>query len=165
MNGQLSDFIKQNIFHLFSVENTWVLLLTARSQAVLSFLYFHSDPVMSYDWEDSMCSPCICLQDQSLMRDRWEWSFCLTEIASIPYVSHMPFWVGHLKLLGRNAKQRKIRTDKMTLAKGLYWGLRSHIQIVNCYEIKRKHRQKNPNNSNKPSPNHTQHKSQPLHPP
>jgi len=48
----------------------------------------------------------------------------------------MSFWTYHLKLLGRNTRQRKIRTDKTTVAKTLYWGLRAHIQNMNCYEMK-----------------------------
>lgn len=46
--------------------------------------------------------------------------------------------------------QGKIRTDKMTVAKALYWGLRAHIQIMNCYEMKRKYRQKTPNSNKNP---------------
>lgn len=144
MNGTLTDFIKQNIFQLSSVENTRVLLLTASSQAVLFSLYFHSDPVMSYESADIMCSPHIWFSGSKL-NERWEWFFCLTEIASILHVPQMPFWVDHLKLLGRNTKQRKIRTDKMTLAKELYWSRRAHIQIMNCYEMKGKPRQKTNN--------------------
>lgn len=51
--------------------------------------------------------------------------------------------------------QGKIRTDKMTVAKALYWGLRAHIQIMNCYETKRKYRQKTPNSNKNPEHRHT----------
>lgn len=84
------------------------------------------------------------VQDQSLVRDRWEWFFYLIEIASIPHVSHTPFGWVFRNCWGGIPGGKKTRTDKMTAAEALGYDstCSNHGMLLNegekCGEKKKK---------------------------